>query len=197
MIYSGEIGLTVLDNFIAEPERLDVLEQFDDMESLTVCTEDGAGELHNSRTVNRKFIPYDITPMCEMMCERISLLVGIPMSHAEKIQLLHYEHGEKYLPHFDAFDQNSPQWEHYGIGGQRIITAMGYLTDVRVGGETSFPTLGIDVRPRKRRLLVFNDVTDDVTKAHPDSLHGGMPVGEGTKKCFTIWFREQPINNAV
>ena len=124
------------------------------------------------------------------MCERISLFVGIPISHAEKIQLLHYEQSEKYDPHFDAFNKDTPQWEHYNIGGQRLVTVMGYLTDVYVGGETGFPTLGMSVMPRARRVLIFNNVTDDITKPHPDSLHGGMPVGEGTKKCFTIWFRE-------
>ena len=174
-----------------------MLSHFDDMELSTVCSEDGVGEVHQSRTGNRKFIPHDTSHMCALMCERISLLVDIPIVNAEKIQLLHYEDGEKYDAHFDAFNQDSPQWELYKVGGQRLVTVMGYLTDVHAGGSTSFPTLGIDVMPRARRILLFNNVTEDLTKPHPDSLHGGMPVGEGTKKCFTIWFREQPINNAV
>ena len=71
-----------------------MLSHFDDMELSTVCSEDGVGEVHQSRTGNRKFIPHDTSHMCALMCERISLLVDIPIVNAEKIQLLHYEDGE-------------------------------------------------------------------------------------------------------
>ena len=195
MMYQGEIGVTVLDNFMAEPERLDILSQFDDMELSTVCTSDGKGGIHDARTGNRKFIVHDATYVIYLMCERISYFVGLPLENAEKMQLLHYSDGEKYDPHFDAFNEKSPHWEHYGKrGGQRLVTVMGYLTDNNNGGGTLFPTAGLQVYPRKRRLLVFNNVLDDRSKPHPDSFHGGMPVTDGEKKCFTLWFRENPIN---
>jgi prolyl 4-hydroxylase len=120
------------------------------------------------------------------------------LSHAERAQLLHYGEGQKYEPHFDAFDQSSEQWKHYNQGGQRIYTVMVYLNDVPEdgGGETAFPVLGYSVRPRARRVLVFSNVGEDKSKAHPDSLHGGMPVVSGEKKCFTLWFRENPLNES-
>jgi len=196
LIYHGEIGITVLDNFITELERLEVLRFFDDMEDSTVCTDDGDGELHGQRTGKRQWVDHDRSQIFYELCTRISLFIGFKLSHAERVQLLKYESTEKYDPHFDAFVCDSPQWEHYSKGGQRIYTAMGYLNDVpeNGGGETAFPVLGFSVRPRARRLLVFSNVGEDKSKPHPDSLHGGMPLIEGIKQCFTIWFREKPIN---
>ena len=192
LIYTGEIGITVLDNFISEEEKEDVLSFFEEMEKSTVCTEDGEGEQIEARTGYRKWIDHTESLTFFNMCSRIAQFVGTELSHAEKVQLLHYRKGEKYDPHFDAFDQSSEQWNHYNRGGQRIYTAMVYLSDVveNGGGETSFPVLGYSIRPRAKRLLVFSNVGNDTTKPHPDSLHGGMPVKEGEKKCFTIWFRE-------
>jgi prolyl 4-hydroxylase len=196
LIYNGEIGITVLDNFISEEEKEDALSFFEDMEKSTVCTEDGKGEQIKSRTGHRKWIDHTESLTFFNMCSRIAQFVGTELSHAEKVQLLHYKNGEKYDPHFDAFDQSSEQWNHYNRGGQRIYTALGYLSDVveNGGGETAFPVLGYSIRPRAKRLLVFSNVGNDTTKPHPDSLHGGMPVKKGEKKCFTLWFREKPIN---
>jgi prolyl 4-hydroxylase len=196
LIYNGEIGITVLDNFISEEEKEDVLSFFEEMEKSTVCTEDGEGEQIEARTGYRKWIDHTESLTFFNMCSRIAQFAGTELSHAEKVQLLHYRKGEKYDPHFDAFDQSSEQWNHYNRGGQRIYTAMVYLSDVveNGGGETSFPVLGYSIRPRAKRLLVFSNVGNDTTKPHPDSLHGGMPVKEGEKKCFTLWFREKPIN---
>lgn len=196
LIYQGEIGITVLDNFISEEENEDALSFFEEMEESTVCTEDGEGEKIEARTGYRKWVDHTESLMFFNLCTRIAGFIGMELSHAEKVQLLHYRKGERYDPHFDAFDQSSDQWSHYNHGGQRIYTAMVYLNDIpeNGGGETSFPVLGYTVRPRSRRMLVFSNVGEDRSKPHPDSLHGGMPVGSGEKKCFTMWFREKPIN---
>ena len=199
LIYQGEIGITVLDNFITEQERLETLSFFDFMEDSTVCTDDGEGEFDDQRTGKRQWVDHTRSQLFFELCARVAMFVGYERSHAEQAQLLKYETTEKYDPHFDAFDQKTPQWEHYcKRGGQRIYTAMGYLNDVPEdkGGETAFPVLGFNVRPRARRLLVFSNVGKDRSKPHPDSLHGGMPVMEGTKQCFTLWFREKPLNES-
>lgn len=51
------------------------------------------------------------------------------------MQILHYEHGQKYEPHFDYFS------DKYNIehGGHRTATVLMYLSDVKRGGETVFP----------------------------------------------------------
>ena len=51
------------------------------------------------------------------------------------MQILHYEHGEKYEPHYDYFHDKVNQ----ELGGHRIATVLMYLSNVGKGGETVFP----------------------------------------------------------
>ncbi|KAG5079104.1 hypothetical protein JHK86_003169 [Glycine max] len=55
--------------------------------------------------------------------------------NGEELQVLHYQVGEKYVPHHDYFmdDINTAN------GGDRIATMLMYLSDVEEGGETVFP----------------------------------------------------------
>lgn len=51
------------------------------------------------------------------------------------MQILHYENGQKYEPHFDYFHDKSNQ----ELGGHRVATVLMYLSSVEKGGETVFP----------------------------------------------------------
>lgn len=55
--------------------------------------------------------------------------------NGEAMQILHYEHGQKYEPHFDFFRDKMNQQ----LGGHRIATVLMYLSNVEKGGETVFP----------------------------------------------------------
>nr|CAD1830731.1 unnamed protein product [Ananas comosus var. bracteatus] len=67
--------------------------------------------------------------------KRIADYTFIPAEHGEGLQVLHYEVGQKYEPHFDYFlDEFNTK-----NGGQRMATLLMYLSDVEEGGETIFP----------------------------------------------------------
>ena len=51
------------------------------------------------------------------------------------MQILRYEHGQKYEPHFDYFHDKINQVR----GGHRYATVLMYLSTVDKGGETVFP----------------------------------------------------------
>lgn len=55
--------------------------------------------------------------------------------NGESMQVLHYEHGQKYEPHFDYFHDKANQI----LGGHRVATVLMYLSNVEKGGETIFP----------------------------------------------------------
>ncbi|CAG7884959.1 unnamed protein product, partial [Brassica rapa] len=60
--------------------------------------------------------------------------------HGEGLQVLHYEEGQKYEPHYDYFvDEFNTK-----NGGQRMATMLMYLTDVEEGGETVFPAANMN-----------------------------------------------------
>ena len=65
----------------------------------------------------------------------IHLYLMLWSENGEAIQILHYEHGQKYEPHFDYFyDKVNRE-----LGGHRVATVLMYLSHVKRGGETVFP----------------------------------------------------------
>ncbi|GER38785.1 2-oxoglutarate (2OG) and Fe(II)-dependent oxygenase superfamily protein [Striga asiatica] len=109
-------------------------------------------------------------------------------NHGEGLQVLHYEEGQKYEPHYDYFlDEFNTK-----NGGQRIATLLMYLSDVEEGGETVFPAAmgnfsntpgwnemsecakrGLSVKPKMGDALLFWSMRPDAT-LDPTSLHGDI-----------------------
>uniref|UniRef100_A0A2P2L9I6 procollagen-proline 4-dioxygenase n=2 Tax=Rhizophora mucronata TaxID=61149 RepID=A0A2P2L9I6_RHIMU len=133
--------------------------------------------------------------------KRIADFTFIPVEHGEGLQVLHYEVGQKYEPHYDYFmDEINTK-----NGGQRIATVLMYLSDVEQGGETVFPAAkgnfsavpwwnelsecgkkGLSIKPRMGDALLFWSMRPDAT-LDPSSLHGGCPVIRGNKWSSTKW----------
>ncbi|KAJ9537270.1 hypothetical protein OSB04_030003 [Centaurea solstitialis] len=134
--------------------------------------------------------------------------------NGEDIQVLKYEHGQKYDPHYDYFTDAV----NVAHGGHRIATVLMYLSDVEEGGETVFPSAeimpsrhkpsrsdddlsecakkGIAVKPRKGDALLFFSL---YPTAIPDttSLHGGCPVIKGEKWSATKWIHVDSFDKIV
>ena len=56
--------------------------------------------------------------------------------------------------------------------GPRILTFFLYLSDVEEGGETAFPVLGISVKPKKGKALLWPSVQNhDLLQFEPRTLH--------------------------
>ncbi|KAG6741688.1 hypothetical protein POTOM_054965 [Populus tomentosa] len=76
---------------------------------------------------------------------RIAAWTFLPQENGESIQILHYEHGQKYEPHFDYFHDKANQ----ELGGHRVVTVLMYLSNVEKGGETVFPNSeGKTIQPK-------------------------------------------------
>jgi len=71
-----------------------------------------------------------------------------------------------------------------------VLTALLYLNDVgpELGGATRFTKLGIDVRPKKGRLVLWPSVLDE-DLARPDRRtdHEARPLKGGGKWCANVW----------
>ncbi|XP_033129693.1 probable prolyl 4-hydroxylase 7 isoform X2 [Brassica rapa] len=138
----------------------------------------------------------------------------LPEENGESMQILHYENGQKYEPHFDFFhDQVNQQ-----LGGHRIATVLMYLSNVKKGGETVFPMWkgataqpkddswtqcakqGYAVKPMKGDALLFFNLHPNAT-TDPSSLHGSCPVVEGEKWSATRWIHvksfERPVSRTT
>lgn len=63
------------------------------------------------------------------------------IENGEDIQVLRYEPGQKYDPHYDYFADKV----NIARGGHRIVTVLMYLSDVEKGGETVFPSAEVSI----------------------------------------------------
>ena len=63
-----------------------------------------------------------------------------------------------------------------------------FLNNVKAGGATSFPELGLRIEPKAGVLLTWNNAKPDGTP-NECTLHAGTPVEEGAKYVITRWYR--------
>jgi prolyl 4-hydroxylase len=169
------------------------------------------GKLARSSVVNAATGHYDVHPhrtssgthfnrgenaLIQRIERRVSELVQHPVEHGEPLQILHYQPGGEYKPHFDYFDPAQRGNEAVlRQGGQRVATLVMYLNDVPAGGSTVFPEVGLDVLPRRGNAVYFAYTTEQ-GELDARSLHGGNPVSEGEKWIATKWFRQRPYGGA-
>lgn len=145
---------------------------------------------HQARTSSSVFLTRAETPLIDTIERRLATLTAWPVEHGEGIQVLRYEPGQQYKPHFDWFDASKPgSATHLKRGGQRVGTTVMYLATPESGGGTSFPKTGIQVSPRVGGAVFFNDV-DALGNPDQMSLHAGTPVEKGVKIVATYWQRE-------
>ncbi|MBA0653395.1 hypothetical protein Goklo_020576, partial [Gossypium klotzschianum] len=171
--------------------------------STVVDSETGKSKDSRVRTSSGTFLPRGRDKIIRNIEQRIADFTFIPVEHGEGLQVLHYEVGQKYEPHYDYFmDEFNTK-----NGGQRIATVLMYLSDVEEGGETVFPSAkgnisavpwwnelsecgkgGLSVKPKMGDALLFWSMKPDAT-LDPSSLHGGCPVIRGNKWSSTKWIR--------
>lgn len=188
--------LQVIDDFVSLRERNHIVGLTADNMQTALVSAVGDSKTSDGRTGSVAWVKHDQTPIVRGLVKRVSNLVGIPVRHAESLQVVHYGETQEYKPHFDAYDMNTEKGQQRTErGGQRILTALMYLNEVDDGGGTVFPKLDIEVESKPGRLVLFHNLADhdviDMTR-HPKSLHGGSPVWGGEKWACNLWFRQLP-----
>ena len=115
----------------------------------------------------------------QLVHARIAQAINVPVAQQEPTNVLHYEPGQEYKPHFDFID---PGVAHFAQEvqrlGQRIVTFLIYLNDDYEGGAPAFPR-------------VFWNVTDG--RPDPRTLHAGTPTTDGVKWLFSKWVRDRAL----
>ena len=129
--------------------------------------------------------------------ERVSDLVGIPSSHAEQVQVVHYTKDQQYRKHWDAFDRATERGQKLmRQAGNRVLTALVYLQAPQLGGQTEMVNLGLRIEPSVGRLLIFHNCYVGSETRHTDSNHAALPVEAGEKWAMNLWFRERPMRGS-
>jgi prolyl 4-hydroxylase len=181
----------VIDGFVTDVEREHIVELGAPNMSAAKVSRLGTNATSEKRTGSVAWVKHAQSPIVRGLVRRIGDLVGLPATHAESLQVVHYGPTQQYKPHFDAWDISTPKGkEKTARGGNRVVTVLLYLNAVRGGGATGFPELGVEGAAVPGRLCVFHNLLLGSSERHPRSLHAGLPVESGEKWACTLWFRE-------
>lgn len=150
------------------------------------------------RTSEHGSLAWTDCPEAWEFAQRVSYFLSLRIEQAEPLQVVRYDLGQQYEPHLDAFDPNSADHKEYRIGnsGNRVATALLYLTTPIEGGGTVFPEL-IDrsnnsekrIDAKKGRCVFFTNTYMGLQDPHPHARHGGEPIVKGEKWACNLWFR--------
>lgn len=152
----------------------------------------GTFEVIAERSSEGMFFPVNADPFIARLDRRIAELMNCPVAHGEGLQVLHYNAGGEYRPHWDYFPPDEPgSATQMATGGQRVSTLVMYLNTVTHGGATVFPALGLEVLPSKGSAVYF-EYTNSRGQIDPRTLHAGAPVSQGEKWIITKWMRQRP-----
>ncbi|KAI3665907.1 hypothetical protein L6452_44542 [Arctium lappa] len=190
-------------NFLTDEECDHLIQLAKDKleKSMVADNESGKSVESEVRTSSGMFLNKAQDEVVAGVESRISAWTFLPVENGESMQILHYENGQKYEPHWDYFHDKANQ----AMGGHRIATVLMYLSNVQKGGETVFPESeikesqpkanedwsecakrGYAVKPKKGDALLFFSLHPNAT-TDVLSLHGSCPVIEGEKWSATKW----------
>ena len=199
--YNDMHMVSVIPDFMTQHECDHILQHsLQTMQPSKVVSDDGEGQKHKGRTGSNTWLPHNTNNVILNVAQRLSDTVRMPLENAEPFQVVHYEVGQEYDYHWDSFDKSDESYNEKYVsqqGGQRIITALGYLRDVPKGGETGFNRLGVNVQPKQGTVVIWYNVEPDTTKRELLSQHAGLPVLEGEKYAFNLWFRESKFGESL
>ncbi len=139
------------------------------------------------------FSVLDSDLVLELTHARIAAALGAPVSHQEPTNILHYEVGQEYKPHFDYMDPGEARFQHeLQRIGQRTVTFLVYLNDDYEGGATAFPRLDWSFKGQAGDALIFCNTLPD---GRPDkqTLHAGTAPTSGVKWLLSKWVRDRPL----
>ena len=151
----------------------------------------GEDKIAEHRDSEGMFFKLNETPFIAKLDRRISELMNCPVENGEGLQVLRYGKNAKNTPHFDFLaPTNQANRDSLARSGQRISTLVIYLNEVKSGGETLFPEIGLSVSPKKGNAAYF-EYANSLRQVDPKSVHAGAPVYEGEKWAMTKWMRER------
>lgn len=126
-----------------------------------------------------------------------SYITNKPIVNQEKIQVVNYQKGGYYNPHYDAC--NSLEIEQKvkmnGPSGQRVYTFLIYLNDNMDGGSTHFTKIDKSIKPKKGMAILFRNINNDNSDFHELSQHTGKVIKSGEKWICNVWVHENNYKN--
>eukprot|EP00035_Acanthoeca_spectabilis_P026053 m.461099 g.461099 ORF g.461099 m.461099 type:complete len:451 (-) comp22205_c0_seq1:54-1406(-) len=124
---------------------------------------------------------------------RLAELLKTTPAYMEALQVLRYEEGQEYKSHHDVIENH--MWM---MPGPRVFTAFIYFNEVAEGGETDFNLLGVKVKPKLGRMVLWPSVKDaDSFLQDERTHHAAVKVVKGFKRAANLWVHLHDWNTPV
>ena len=190
--YFSDPFVGVYDNIINDEECNHFIKISKKNLKRALVSDNNSGYISKGRTGSNTWISHNFDEITKKVGERIAKIVGLPLENAESFQIIHYDKEQEYKNHYDSWvhDNSEKTLRCMKWGGARLKTALCYLNDVKEGGGTKMTKLNKIIKAKKGRLLVFENTYKNNHNRHPLSEHAGMPVIDGEKYAFNLWFKE-------
>ena len=190
---SNDYNIKIIPNFINDSDCEYFINIAKDklIKSKIFSNENTDNQVSDNRTSSQVWLDSN-DPIGYKLKEKVSQLTNLPIENQEQIQILKYNPGEHYLPHYDAHIEDSESSKQDKLrGGFRLSTVLIYLNTVKNGDHTVFPNLNMKINPEKRKAVYFQNLNKERTDRHPCSLHWAQkPLDNEEKWAMNIWVRE-------
>ncbi|XP_055907288.1 prolyl 4-hydroxylase subunit alpha-1-like [Eupeodes corollae] len=142
-----------------------------------------------TRTSKFAWFPDNTNYITSRISRRLEDMTGFGMETSEHLQAMNYGIGGHYDTHHDFFNVSRTS-SVVQYAGDRIATAMFYLSDVKQGGATVFPNVQLGVFPKKGACIFWHNLNTR-GEGDPNTLHAACPVIVGSKWVCNKWIREK------
>lgn len=191
--------ILLLKNFLSK-EECDYIIQLGEphIKKSEVCGKNGSRP-DKSRTsmtahIGKKFITGNNPDKILLnVLQRTQNYCGLPSKNIEPIQLVRYEPGQYFKPHYDYLNTKNEMYKNnVEKNGQRKYTFFVYLTDVPdgVGGETYFPKINKYFKGNKGDAIFWDNILPN-GEEDKMTLHSGTELLKGKKYGLNIWVRNK------
>jgi prolyl 4-hydroxylase len=154
---------------------------------------------NNSLTSSSHIQLNDLSAFFNTLIEKILFnKLSWPANRLEPISIVRYCQGEEYKPHHDDYAPIYYYYKEYAetnqltTAGNRLSTAIIYLNDNFLGGETKFPRIGKSIKPVTGKLVTWNNI-DNRGMRIDDALHCGAIITSGIKYIVSVHLREKIV----
>jgi len=195
-ILSENPKIVYIHNFLSENEVNHIIKLADQLKKpSTIDSKESPVTLkENVRSSNSAHLGKSRDDIVKNIEKKAAEYTKLNTNYIEPLQVVVYEKGQKYNPHYDFFSPDSNEIINIG---NRTKTMLVYLNDLpdNAGGNTFFPKLNLKIKPKARDAIYFENMNDG--ELNYDTLHAGEEILNNSKKyAINIWFRENEINFA-
>ena len=140
----------------------------------------------SKRKCKTKFMLYNHSGLEYIRMRVDKYMLDVHKVYNSSVQMTTYEEGDFFCSHIDALEK----YQLNDFGPQRLWTAVLYLDDDCIGGETCFPFLKTCVSPEKGTLVCWPNVDFDgnIIRIH---RHYGKKIVEGEKNILIFLYYKQ------